>query len=141
MKKLTHTDELFVIECLKNGQNGTKAYLTVRPKVSARSASVSANRLLKKSSVIESIKNEVDKRYDESVASREYLTEEAHIIGKDAFKKGKHGPAIKAVELKGKLNKVFDSEEPEMQGYIKLIQSITVNVDDEAIDITPEDKD
>jgi len=142
MKKLTHTDELFVIEYLKNGQNATKAYLAVRPDVNPRSASVSANRLLKKSSVIEAIKNEVDKRYDESIASREYLIEEAHEIGKEAREDKSYGSAIKAVELKGKLNKVFDSEEPEMQGYIKLMQSIAVNVDkDEAIDVTPEIED
>jgi len=144
MKKLTHTEELFVIEYLRNGQNATQAYLTVRPNSSIKSAKVSACRLLKKSSVIGSIKNEVEKRYDESIASREYLTEEAHIIGRDAFKKGKHGPAIKAVELKGKLNKIFDADEPELKGWHALMQQIVINVNkDGDIDVTPkiEDKD
>jgi len=141
MKKLSHTEELFVIEYLRNGQNATQAYLTVRPNSSIKSAKVSACRLLKKSSVIEAIKNEVEKRYDESIASREYLINEAHEIGKEARQDKSYGSAIKAIELKGKLNKVFDSEEPEMKGYINLIQSITVNVDEGAIDVTPEDKD
>lgn len=126
--KLTHTEELFVAEYLKNGQNGSRAYLSIRPNVSSRSARVSAHRLLKKPQVIELINNAVTKRYDESIASKEYLTEEAHIIGKDAFKKGKHGSALQAVELKGKLNKVFDNDKPEMEGYVKFIQSVTLDV-------------
>lgn len=143
--KTTHTEELFVAEYLKNGQNGSRAYLSIKPNVSSRSARVSAHRLLKKPQVIELINNAVTKRYDESIASKEYLTEEAHSIGKDAFKKGKHGSALQAVELKGKLNKVFDKDAPEMDGYIKFIQAVMVNVnttnDGEVIDVTPETQD
>lgn len=53
--KLLHTEELFVIEYLKNGQNGTRAYLAIRADVTERSASVYANRPLKKPAVIEAI--------------------------------------------------------------------------------------
>ena len=41
--KLTTTDELFIAEYIKNGGNGTKAYLAIRPGVAPRSAAVCAN--------------------------------------------------------------------------------------------------
>ena len=41
--KLLHTEELFVIEYLKNGQNGTKTCFTIRADVTERSAYVCAD--------------------------------------------------------------------------------------------------
>jgi hypothetical protein len=58
---------------------------------SEKSAKVSACRLLKKPAVIDAIQKAIEKGYDESIASREYLIKEAHEIGKDAFRKDKHG--------------------------------------------------
>lgn len=126
--KMKHIEELFIAEYLKNGQNGTKAYLALRPNGNERSASVSANRLLKKPSVIEAIQKAVDKKFDESIASREYLIDEAHEIGKEARGKGVYGSALNAVELKAKLNRLFDKDEPEMQGYFKLMQYLEINI-------------
>jgi phage terminase small subunit len=143
MNKLTHTEELFIAAYIKNGGNGTQAYLEVRPKASWQTAKANASRMLKKPAVISELQKVKSEKQDEAIASKEYLIKEAHEIGKDAYKKEKHGAALKAVEVKGKLNKVYD-EEPEMQGYIRLHQELNlINInpskeDKEIIDVDPE---
>jgi hypothetical protein len=138
--KLNYTEEMFVAEYLRNGQNGTRAYLSIRPRVTERSAAVSANRLLKSPAVIEAIKGAVAERFDESIASREHLIKEANEIGKEARGKGVYGAALNAVELKAKLNKLFDRDEPEMDRYYQVIQALTINPSSEhveTVDVTP----
>ena len=68
--KLKPIEELFVAEYIKNGQNGTQAYLAIRPDSKERSASVSAYRLLKKNAVVEAINSHIEKKFDESIASQ-----------------------------------------------------------------------
>ena len=117
--KLTHTEELFVAEYLKNRQNGTKAYLAIKPDSSPRAASVSATRLLKMSAVIEAIQNMINKKSDESIASREYLINDADEIGKEAREKGAYGSALTAVEIKWKLNRLFERIEKRVRDMPK----------------------
>jgi phage terminase small subunit len=137
---MKHTEEQFVIEYIKNGGNGTQAYLAVKPNSSEKSAKVSACRLLKKPAVIDAIKQASEKGYDEGIASREYLIKEAHEIGKDAFRKDKHGAAIKAVDTKAKLNHIYDETKDESATYSALLQSININIPglSKTIDVTPE---
>jgi hypothetical protein len=119
--------ELFVAEYIKNGENGTKAYFTVRPHVSSNSAAVCANRLLKKPAIQYAIQKVVDKRFDESIASREHLITEANEIGKEAWQKGAHGSALKAVDLKAKLNKLYDKDhQDENSTLINIWQQIKI---------------
>jgi hypothetical protein len=136
---MKHTEEQFVIEFLKNGGNGKKAYLTVKPNSSEKSAKVSACKLLKKPAVIDAIQKASQKGYDEGIASRAYLINEAHEIGQDAFKKDKHGAAIKAVDTKAKLNHIYDEENDESGRYSALLQSININIPgySKAIEVTP----
>lgn len=122
------TEEQFVIEYIKNGGNGTQAYLAVKPNSNGKSAKVSACRLLKKPAVIDAIQKATEKGYDEGITSREYLIKEAHEIGQDAFKKDKHGAAIKAVDTKAKLNHLYKEEVDESAGYNALLQAININI-------------
>lgn len=135
-------EKQFIAEYIKNGQNGTKAYLTVRPGISERSAAVCATRLLRKPEVIEEINKAVGRDFDKAVASREHLINEADEIGKEARQQGAYGSALKAVELKGKLNRVFDDTDDHCSQFKAFVQQFTINVkpgdDDKAIDVTPE---
>ncbi|MHA2219030.1 MAG: terminase small subunit [Candidatus Hodarchaeales archaeon] len=139
---MKHTEEMFVIEYIRNGGNGKKAYLAVKPNSSEKSAKVSACRLLKKPVVIDAIQRTSEKRYDESIASREYLINEAHEIGQDAFKKDKHGAAIKSVDIKAKLNHIYDETIDESATYSTLLQSININIPgiSRTIDVTPKEE-
>ena len=58
--KPRYFEKVFAAEYLKHGENGTQAYLAIRPYVKARSASVQACRLLKKIPVLEAIQEEID---------------------------------------------------------------------------------
>ena len=126
--KLRDIEKYFISEYLKNGQNGTEAYLAIKTNVSRRSAAVCANRLLKKASVISEIEKTLDKKLEDSIASRSYLINEADEIGKEARDNGNYGSAIKAVEVKGKLNRVYDKEESDLRDYYKVLQLLNVNV-------------
>jgi hypothetical protein len=98
--------------------------------------------MLKRHAVKRALQGVKSEKLEEAIASKEYLIKEAHEIGNDAYKKEKHGAALKTVEVKGKLNKVYD-EEPEMKGYIQLIQElnlININTSEESkevMDVAP----
>jgi phage terminase small subunit len=55
---LTHEQELFVTEFMRNGQNGTAAYMAVHPNVTPGTAAVSAHRWLRNVKVSERIATE-----------------------------------------------------------------------------------
>jgi phage terminase small subunit len=137
---MKHTEEQFVIEYIKNGGNGTQAYLAVKPNSSEKSAKVSACRLLKKPAVIDAIQKASENKSVEAIASRDYLIKEAHEIGKDAFKKDKHGTAIKAVDTKAKLNHIYDETKDESATYSAFLQAININIPglSKTIDVTSE---
>lgn len=50
---LTYNDLLFINEYLANGQNGTRAYMSVHPKATIRTAGQEAQRVLQKPAVAE----------------------------------------------------------------------------------------
>lgn len=126
--KLTNTESLFVAEYLGNGGNGTRAYLAIKPTITPRAASVAANRLLKRMPVKEAIESWLSTKTDGGVASREHLITEADEIGKEARQVMAFGAALNAVHLKAKLNRLYEKEAPDTNGYEKLIQALQVNV-------------
>jgi phage terminase small subunit len=149
MNKLTHTEEMFVAEYIKNGGNGKQAYMTVRPKASMATAKVNACKMLKRPAVKRALQEVKSKKLDQAIASREYLINQAHEIGKDAYKKEKHGAALKSVELKGKLNNVFEDKESDLEMWKAAVQrlglhrvDVNVNINKEEgsdiVDVTPE---
>jgi len=95
--------------------------------VTARAAAVSAARILKKPHVASALQRQV---HENSVASLDYLIHEADEICRAAKQDKHYTAAIKAVETKTKLNKLFDNNEPELEGHINFVKSIffTVNV-------------
>jgi phage terminase small subunit len=147
MNKLTHTEEMFVAEYISNGGNGKQAYMTVRPKASQQTAKVNACKMLKRPAVKKALQEVKSKKMDEAIASQEYLINEAHKIGKDAYKKDKHGAALKAVETKAKLNHVFDDKESDITNWYAVINRYDLRVinpneekEVEAIDVTLEEE-
>lgn len=147
MPKLNPTQKAFVIEYLKNGHNATRAYLKIRPNVTYDTAANNGSRMLGYSVV----KAEIDKRQEKesisSLASREYLIKQAHDLGLKAENHEDIGNALKSVELKGKLNRVFTEDKDDGTNYQTLIQSLTINIDNkdqqnnmEVIDVDANDE-
>lgn len=118
----------FVNTYLSNGFNGTRAYLSIRPRVTYASATVQAANLLGKHSVKQAIEDKQESKYDASVASRGYLIQEAHDIGRKALSRNKHSTALNAVDVKARLNGVYDKGQEDMTNYTTLMQSLVVNV-------------
>ena len=142
--KLSPLEESFVTEYISNGFNGTQAYLAIRPDVKEESAAPSATRFLKKVTVQNAIDAHHKERKEDSIASKDYLTKEAHEIGKEARKDKNYGSALSAVKLKGELNQVFkqDTEQGKYTEtmnkiFLQINQEVNINKED-AIDITPE---
>jgi phage terminase small subunit len=143
--KLSYTEELFVAEYLKDG-NGTRAYLAIKPNSSERAAAVSANRLLKKPAVMVALQGEVERKIDVSIASRANLIQEAHDVKERAKKSDKLQVELNSIDLKGKLAGIYKELADDNTGFMTLLQSITINVDEKednqkTIDITPESED
>lgn len=125
-KKLDPAKRKFVNTYLKNGFNGTQAYLAVSPMVSRETAATMANKYLNLPEVQNEIEKVQDREFADSVASREYLIKEAHDIGLEARVEKKLNTALQAVEVKGRLNKVFDKENQDMGGYEDLLRTLVV---------------
>jgi len=84
------------------------------------------------------------------LASREKLIQETHEVMKEARQEKAYGVVIKGIELKGKLNRLFEREtSDDTTGYQTLIQQLTMTIVNpsgsekeelEVIDIEKEDK-
>ena len=141
--KLSPLEESFVPEYISNGFNGTQAYLAIKPDVKEESDAASATRFLKKVSVQNAIDAHHKERKEDSIASKDYLTKEAHDIGKEAREDKSYGAALNAVKLKGELNQVF-KEDTEAGKYTETMTNIFMQINqevninkEEAIDVTP----
>lgn len=143
---LSPVHKAFVAEYIKNGYNATQAYLAVRPGVTYTTAATTGAQYLGNPHIKEAIDRQVDKRINKSVASRDHLIQEAHDILGEARADKHYQTALNAVEVKAKLNRLYDKAEPDTDGYIKLVQMLQVNVTvaqdqpDNTINITPDDR-
>jgi hypothetical protein len=131
---------------LGQGCTMMQAYLNIKPDVTPGSAKALASKLFKRDDVQAYITDKQDKITVDSIASRTYLIKEAHDIGKEAREAGKLNTALTAVETKGKLNRVYDTDADSPADYTKLIQALVIQGDvniyndkgnTETIDITP----
>lgn len=147
-KKLKPFQEAFIQAYIACGYVGQRAYLKLRPHVKPKTAQVESSKLLSLPIIREELERVKERECDRAIASREFLIQEAHEVAKEAREKGAYGATVKAIELKGKLNKLFDRSEPEMEGYVKLVQMLQINVnapapveedDGEVIDIEAEE--
>ncbi len=125
---MTTTESDFFLAYINNGKNATRAYAEIKPAVAQSTANVNGSKLLNSTGVQRALTDYYDKLQLKSVQTREYLTTEAHEIGQEARGKGELKTALSAVELKGKLNRVFTDDVPEMEGYSVLMQQLVVNI-------------
>jgi phage terminase small subunit len=148
--KLLPQHRAFIAKYLSNGYNGTRAYLAIKPNASYDTARAEASRYLSHHCIQEAIRAHLDKADVHAIASRQYLIRQAHEIGEEARAEGQYNPALTSVDLKAKLNKLYDRNEDDMSGYAALVQQlIVVNPPapdpdvstPEPIDITPTDPD
>lgn len=126
--------ERFIREYIACGYIGQRAYLKLRPHVKPKTAQVEASKLLSLPIVQEELKRLTQKTYDNSIASREYLIQEAHETIQEAKKEKAYGVIMKGIELKGKLARLFEKDTPDIEAYTQVIQQFVVNV-------TPADND
>ena len=142
---LTPLQQAFIPAYIASGFNATQAYLKIKPSVTYETAMNNSSRLLRDEQVAQALSDQFSNQRDKSIATRGNLTLEAHEVYEKAWDKELLGTCLSAIELKGKLNRVFTEDVPEMENYKVLMQSLTVNVqtnpgnDRPAKDITPLD--
>lgn len=76
------------------------------------------------------IEREEERRLAKHLANRERLIEEAHELYEECKEEKVYATALNAIDLKAKLNRIYDKETPDLANYQTLIQSLTVNVQD-----------
>ena len=150
MNKLKPFEDAFIKEYIDCGYIGQRAYLKLRPYVKPKTAQVEASKLLSKPIVRGEIERLSQKGRGISLASREKLIQETHAAMKEARQEKAYGVVIKGIELKGKLNRLFEREtSDDTTGYQTLIQQLTMTIVNpsgsekeelEVIDIEKEDK-
>jgi hypothetical protein len=142
--KLTYLEKLFLAEYNKNGGNGTEAYLSLKPHVSRRSASVCATRILKKTAVTEVLQKHTDKQIDEGIASREKILEEIHEIRERALEQDKLQTSLNASSEKAKIAGHYKDKESDMTQFNQFLQQIFIvpppDEDEKVIDVKPKEK-
>ena len=135
MAELKHWVAQFVAEYAKNGNNGTQAYLTVRPKNNPNSAGVEASKLLSQPMV----QSALDKEYALVGASRlatsEVLTVEAEEVRLLALESKHYGNALQSIDLKAKINGVYQDTTDKGRGYMDLIKSISITVNNNTVNV------
>lgn len=141
--KLSHIEQMFITEYIKNGGNGTQAYMTVHQNAKPRSAAVSATRWLQKPAIEAALKAHSDRRTEESLASRDKLIKEAHEVKERAKQSDKLQVELNAIDLKGKIAGVYKENTENHDQFDRIIQMCQVNIEvkdeSEAIDVKPED--
>ena len=132
--KAWHTQ--FIIEYLKNGENGLQAYKTVKPNVSDETAGVNACKLLKETNVTLELHRLREKTLDVAVStlqiSQSKLTNNAETFINMAIEDRNPNAGLKGVELQAKLHGILDKRERESSGWVNLINELTINVTPEA---------
>lgn len=114
----------FVKAYLENGNNATQAYLKIRPNCKRTTAGVNACKLLKDANV-QALINRLNTRMVASIAiNRDTLTTEAEEIRLRALESGAYQPALNAVEMKGRLHQVFETEVQGSVVYQTFIQAL-----------------
>ena len=118
--------------------------------MSYNSAAVASKRLFKTIPFQIEISKRTEARISRSLAkdlaSRDNLIARAAEIDVAAFEAQQYQTALNSVDLRAKLNKLYDKGEPEMQGYQTLIQTLIVNntpvdIATQAINVTPQQDD
>ena len=141
---------VFVQEYLKNGNNATQAYLSMNGTVGNGTARTEGSKLLTEPDIQRMMSEQFEGDAVLRVATKEYLLQQTHDIGNLALGSEKYDTALKAIELKGKLNRVFTDDGDDSEKYGKVINTLmvgTINIntedkplkekDNSTIDVTP----
>ncbi len=140
-KPLKHWVTMFIAEYATNGENGLQAYLTVKPSVTPETAKVEASKLLTQPNVRSALQREYDRVSATSVATRENLITKANTIHAMAIDAKKLGNALQSIDLMAKMNGVYQDTTDKGHGYMQLIKSISVTVNNNTVNVTkPVDK-
>ena len=125
--------QAFIIAYVANGYNAAQAYISIKPHVAMSTARTEGPALLAnphvRAALDEYITQATLKKGAKNVASREYLTQQAHDIGEEARQSGLYTPALQSVDIKAKLHRLYDRDAPDTEAYTQIMQQfIQVNV-------------
>ena len=118
---------VFKAEYLKNGNNGTQAYLIAKPHVSPKTASVEASKYLALTSTIESLKRATDKRVDKLRFSKDQILDNIDVIRQKSLDKEELGTSLKANKEIAELAGLYERGADDKGNYMLLIKSLVVN--------------
>ena len=127
--KISAINKAIADNYIANGMNATKAYQTVRPDVSYGTANAKGCTIINRDEVQAYLSDKGEITTKNAIASKDYLIQEAHDIGMEAREAKAYVPAMKGIELKAKLNGIFDKESDSPLDYGKVLQAIVINGD------------
>jgi hypothetical protein len=127
MPKLTHLQDTFVKEYVKNGFNATQAYLKAHPGTKLSNASQYGSELIRKPQVhceIEALKH---KGLQSSPHNRENLLKRAYKYEEMAASAHKLHISLNSIDLQAKLNGLYNDITDKGQ-FDQLIQACQINI-------------
>lgn len=122
--KLSIPELTFITEYLKNGHNGTQAYLALKPHVTSGTASVEASELIRKPHIIEYMQAIKDRMAAASELTKSTLIEYASYGLMIAKQKEDIGVLFRGLDVSAKLIHAYDSSEDDLSLYSSLINKI-----------------
>ena len=117
----------FVAEYLKNGNNATQAYIVANPQVNYNTARSKGCTWVADSDIMAMLDVTSDREFVEAVAGKTHLIREAHEIKELAQKDEKYDTALRAVDLKAKLNNQYTDESSDSDKYSLIVQNMMIN--------------
>lgn len=123
LKRLAH-------EYLSNGMNGVRAVQAIKPLIQYESAKTEASKILSSSHMKEYIDYLLDKEDVLRRHSKDYILSKIDRVADSAYKGNKLQTALNAYKGYGELAGHYKPDEDDLQQYQALIQSLTVNIQD-----------
>lgn len=118
---------VFEAEYLKNGNNGTQAYLIAKPNVTLKTAKVESSKYLTRPDVIESLKRTTDKQVDKLRFSKGQILDNIDDIRIKSLDKDQLSVSLKANKELAELSNLYDRGADDKGNYMLLIKSLVIN--------------
>lgn len=126
-KPPTIKEQTFIREYISNGYNATRAYMKISPNCTYDTARSNGAKLLASTNVQDALQAENNEEAILHLASRPQLIAKALKIGDKAELRHQYNPALKAIELAGKMSGAFQDQDSDLTQYNTLMQTLIIN--------------
>jgi len=123
---------VFINAYAVEGLSGTQSYMKARPGCNANTAAKQSGVLLAKPMIQDAVNTQTKQlettTNQSALTSRAGIVQQAQEIKALALETGKLDTGLKSLDLQARVLGLFVADTPDMNTYVQLIQSLTVNI-------------